>query len=123
MLPRTIDKARARLAGTLGDYIYDCPMDRQLFATLGIDAESLLEAVKQASDDDGVASGLRERTAQLSAQQIAHHNAAIETWAPKSDAGRARFERQRARIAPHRPDVTTWTDLIDCEEGRISAAR
>jgi hypothetical protein len=38
MFARTIDKARAQLAGTLGEFIYDCPM--------GVDAEEarLVEA-------------------------------------------------------------------------------
>ena len=48
-------------------------------------------------------------------------NADIDTWAPKNDDARLRFERQRDEIAPGRRDVQTWTDLIDLEEGRLKA--
>ncbi len=31
MLCRTIDKCRAHLAGQVGDYHFDCPLDKTLF--------------------------------------------------------------------------------------------
>ena len=44
---RTIDKARAHVAGTVGEYHYNCPMDRAVFAFLGVeDAESLFPDVR-----------------------------------------------------------------------------
>jgi len=118
MLPRTIDKARAKLAGSLGEYIYDCPMDRQLFATLGVTAEDFLAAVRRSKGDDEVVAWARTAR-QLSDQAIAEHEQIINGWSPKSDEGRKHFERDRARLAPDRPDISTWTELIDIEEGRI----
>lgn len=118
MLPRTIDKARAATAQTLGEYIYDCPMDRRLFQTLGLDGEAFREIVANAGDDAAVTDALRPRLASLSASAVDAHNAEIGGWSPKSDAGRARFTEAIARIAPGRTDITTWTDLLDLEEGR-----
>jgi hypothetical protein len=120
MMARTIDKARAALAGTLGDYIYDCPMDRQLFATLGVDGAVFLEAVRGASDDDAVVARLGAHMSMPSGGVIAIHNAAIERWAPKSDKGRAHFLASRDRLPPGFADIATWTDLIDAEEGRAA---
>src|ERR1700682_3344030 len=56
MLPRTTDKARAYLNGTLGDYKFgdNSGYDRALFETLGIDAESFLECIRQSPDDESV---------------------------------------------------------------------
>ena len=123
MLARTIDKARAALAGTLGEYYYDCPMDQQLFATLGVDGEEFKRAVDGAPDDATVIAWLREKGSLKSPDAFAAHNRAIDAWEPKSDAGRARFEEQRNAIAPGRSDVRNWTDLIEFEEGRIPAGR
>ncbi|HYK54322.1 MAG TPA: DUF5069 domain-containing protein [Candidatus Eremiobacteraceae bacterium] len=120
MLARTIDKARAQLAGTVGEYIYDCPMDRQLFATLGITGDEFLEVVSRSPDDIAVVAWLRGRDSMPEGAKLDAHNAAIENWAPKSEEGRARFERQREALAPGRSDITTWTDLLDIEEGRLS---
>ncbi|MDE3036213.1 MAG: DUF5069 domain-containing protein, partial [Nitrospirota bacterium] len=43
-LPRMLDKCRATLAGTQGEYIYPCPMDQLLLAFAGIAAEQFTEA-------------------------------------------------------------------------------
>jgi len=119
MLPRTIDKARAKLAGTLGDYIYNCPMDKQLFATLGVSADEFLAAVQSSESDDAVLAWLRSHGRRPSAEELAAHNELIGRWLPRSEEGRKHFERDRQRLASNRPDVTSWTDLIDFEEGRM----
>ena len=38
---RTLDKCRATLAGTAGEYHFDCPLDNFFFAFAEISAESL----------------------------------------------------------------------------------
>src|SRR5690242_15216892 len=47
---RTIDKCRASVAGTLGQYHYDCPLDNSLFTFKGITAEQFKSAVQAAKD-------------------------------------------------------------------------
>ena len=122
MLPRTIDKARAAIARTLGEYIYDCPMDKRLFQTLGLDGDTFLAIVAKSPDDAAVIDALAPQCSSLDAAAIEAHNADIAGWSPKSDGGRARFAETLARVAPGRSDITTWTDLLDIEEGRIPAA-
>lgn len=53
MAARTADKARAAVAGTLGNFKYDCSMDNKLFAFAGIDASEYLAAVTSSADDSG----------------------------------------------------------------------
>ena len=43
MLPRTIDKCRAFLANTLGEYHFDCPLDKPLFNFLGTNKDEFAE--------------------------------------------------------------------------------
>jgi len=42
---RTVDKCRASLAGTLGEYHYDCPLDNVLFSFKGINGEQFKAVV------------------------------------------------------------------------------
>jgi predicted PurR-regulated permease PerM len=52
-LPRLIDKARAALHGTLGDYYYgQCPLDRGLLHALGLSYPEFTAIVREAGDDD-----------------------------------------------------------------------
>lgn len=52
-LPRMIDKARAAMKGTLGDYLYgQSPMDRSLLRALGLTYQDFTRVVREAGDDD-----------------------------------------------------------------------
>ncbi len=58
-LPRLIDKARAHLAGTLGDYHYGdtAPMDAYFFQATGITADAFLACVATEPSDEAIALG------------------------------------------------------------------
>ena len=47
---RTVDKCRASLAGTPGEYHYDCPLDNMLFSFKGINGEQFKTAVQAAKN-------------------------------------------------------------------------
>ena len=52
-LPRLIDKARAADAGTLGDLVHPCPVDRRCLGLLGIEPlrfRAIASAASTASD-------------------------------------------------------------------------
>jgi hypothetical protein len=59
-LPRMIDKARAAQAGTLGDYVHPCPVDRACLERLGLDARAFGAVVARSDDDADLLAGLRE---------------------------------------------------------------
>src|SRR4051794_25432201 len=60
-LPRMIDKARATLDGTSGDYPFGCPLDHTCMARLGVSPDIVLDAVRAHDDDLGVLAELRAR--------------------------------------------------------------
>ena len=55
---RTVDKCRASLAGTLGEYHYDCPLDNQLFTFKGINGEQFKSAVQVAATNEALGAWL-----------------------------------------------------------------
>lgn len=53
-LPRMIDKARAAMKGTLGDYLYgQSPMDHSLLRALGLSYRQFTAIVREAGGEDG----------------------------------------------------------------------
>jgi quercetin dioxygenase-like cupin family protein len=58
-LPRMLDKARATLAGTNGDYMFGCPVDHTCMARLGITPELVLELAGRHGEDREVLAELR----------------------------------------------------------------
>jgi hypothetical protein len=114
---RIIDKARAHNAGTLGEYIYNCPMDQSWFQLTGVTAEAFAKAVKT-RDDRQMAEWIRRQATPHSPQEIEVWNQALLSRTPSSPESRQRFLATRQKLAPERTDITTWPDLIDLEEGR-----
>ncbi|MEM7602441.1 MAG: DUF5069 domain-containing protein, partial [Verrucomicrobiota bacterium] len=62
---RTLDKCRAVLAGTAGEYHFDCPLDNLLFDFTGITADEFKEKVSAGVSDDEFSSWIQEKTAHL----------------------------------------------------------
>jgi hypothetical protein len=114
---RIIDKARAHNAGTLGEYIYNCPMDQSWFQLTGIAADAFAEAVTT-RDDRQMADWIRQRATPRSREEIEAWNRTLLSRTPSSPESQKHFLATRQKLAPERTDITTWPDLIDLEEGR-----
>ncbi|RMH37588.1 MAG: DUF5069 domain-containing protein [Nitrospirae bacterium] len=116
-LARMIDKCRAKLAGTLGEYRYPCPLDQRLLEFLGVSAEQFLHAVDGRSDDDMV-TWLAHHAKPHTPEEIESWNDMMLHLGPDSDEKWAFFRQVRDSIDPTRTDITTWADLLDLEEHR-----
>jgi len=99
-LPRLIDKARAALADTLGEYNYNCPLDQKVFAFLAVTAEAFRNAVKDSNSDDAILDWVKNRAS------------------PRSDGEIAAFSRELSSAGPADEPGVTWFQRIDREEGR-----
>jgi Domain of unknown function (DUF5069) len=121
-LARMADKARSKSAGTQGEYIYPCPLDRLLLEFLEIGDGPFFEAARQ-NDDDALLSWVLQNAKGKSPQEIEEWNRAFVERRPDREDSKKHFLEIRNRIAPHRTDVTTWVDLLDLEEGRPVPAR
>jgi hypothetical protein len=69
---RAIDKCRASMAGTPGEYHYDCPLDKSLFSFKGITGEQFKAVVQSSTnyEDVGVwllANGTRKTPEEIKA--------------------------------------------------------
>ncbi|MBT21997.1 DUF5069 domain-containing protein [Candidatus Poribacteria bacterium] len=119
MLGRTIDKAHATLQGLLGEYMYDCPLDKRLFGFLGISAPQLLELVENSENDEDVVDSLKTIQVERNTEEIEQFNDQILESGPNDDESQVYFERLRQKHAPDRPDISSWFDIIEAEEGRL----
>ena len=55
-LGRAADKARAKMAGTLGDYISLCPLDKGFLERAGVTEDTFLELIARGSTDEELGS-------------------------------------------------------------------
>jgi len=116
-LARMIDKCRAVLAGTQGDYVYPCPLDERLLDFAGLTPEQFTEAVRDRTDET-IADWFRRTARPHRPGEIEAWNGMMLTRGPETDEKRAYFASQRDAIDPSRTDITAWADLLDLDEKR-----
>ena len=122
---RTIDKCRASLAGTLGEFHYDCPLDNQLFSFKGITGDQFKTTVQAAKSDEDIGVWLQ-------ANGTTKTPAKIKAWSEEMDAGsmmknpekRAYFIAECSKLGLNPETNTTfdWLDADDRESFRHAAA-
>lgn len=117
ILPRMIDKCRATLAGTNGEYCFNCPMDQGLLGFIGADANDFKIAVAQGKGDGELLDWLLEHA------RLPRRPAEVEAWsvwqesrAPGAVQNREFFHKTHVTIAPHRTDIATWFELLDLDD-------
>ncbi len=122
-LARMIDKCRAVLAGTEGEYIYPCPMDERLMEFAGVTADQFTRAVETSWTDEEVIAWFRRTAKPRSPSEVDQWNRALLLRGPSSAQSVKRFNAYRDAVDPSRTDLTSWADLQDLEEGRIVPRR
>jgi len=122
-LARMIDKCRAVLAGTEGEYIYPCPMDDRLMAFAGITTAQFTAAVKQHLNDEGVIQWFRGIATPHAQAELDEWNRMMLSRGPTTPEKQALFDKYRDAVDPSRTDLTSWADLQDLEEGRTVPRR
>jgi hypothetical protein len=114
-LPRLIDKARAQAAGKVGEYHYNCPMDKHFFAFTGIEAEEMLAGVKGAKSDSEVLAFVRSHTKRLPAE-IAGWSLWMSKHAPGGAPGHEWFGEVIKAGSSERDDINGFFDLLDFDD-------
>ena len=113
---RAVDKCRASLAGTLGEYLYDCPLDNMLFSFKGINGEQFKAAVQTSKNYEDVG-------AWLQANGTAKTPVEIKTWSDEMEAGslmknpeqRAYFIENCSKLGLN-PETNSTFDWLEADD-------
>jgi len=121
---RAVDKCRATLAGTPGEYHYDCPLDNQLFSFKGITGAQFKAAVQSSKNYEEIGVWLQ-------ANGTPKTPAEIKTWSDEMESSsmmknpekRSYFIEECARLGLNPEMNTTFNglDADDAETSRLTA--
>ncbi len=118
LLPRMLDKGRADIAGTVGEFKYNCPLDQRFVEFVGIDPAALREQLAAGKGDGEILNWVNE-TAQPKRTPWE-----IELWSehmgrrgPDSDPETLQyFSEAVGKMSNTREDIKTWADLLDLDD-------
>lgn len=118
---RMLDKCRAALAGTAGEYHFDCPLDNYFLGFAGIAATAFQEFVATGAPDAEVAAWIEKNS-------TVKDRAAIIAWNNKMRSLRPCdlpielqefLEGYIPQVVPKNRPVYVWFDVYDLEEKRM----
>ncbi|QYY34320.1 DUF5069 domain-containing protein [Ruficoccus sp. ZRK36] len=118
-LPRLIDKARAQLAGTLGDYLYgdDSLLDMELFKFIGLSPDAFLTQVGVTTGDWAILQWVQESAQpKLRPHEVQAWSHWIENLPGLSIEARSWFAEFAGAQTPSRPDIGTLFEYLDLDD-------
>ncbi|HAV63975.1 MAG TPA: DUF5069 domain-containing protein [Verrucomicrobiales bacterium] len=118
---RTLDKCRAVIAGTNGDYHFDCPLDNVFFGFTGISADQFKDFAATGADDDAMAKWIDEKAKARPRIEIIKWN---NEWRYKrisemADPLQEFLEGYIPEVIPAGRRPAYWFDVYDIEEKRM----
>ncbi len=122
---RAVDKGRAELAGTAGEYHFDCPLDNFFLGFAGLKGADLKEFLATGADDEAVAKWIEEHATKRPRIEIVKWN---NEWRyrriSETPDGIQEFmedyipQNVPAEVIHH---VRYFFDIFDAEEKRFKA--
>ena len=118
ILPRMLDKGRATIAGTSGEYHYNCPLDQHIINFLGIDPEALREQLATGQGDGEILDWINTHaTHKRAAWEIEQWSDFMQRRGPDSDAETITyFAEAVGKFSKTREDIKGWADLLDLDD-------
>ena len=113
---RAVDKCRASLAGTLGEYVYDCPLDKLLFNFKGITSDQFKTAVQASTNYEEVGAWLLANGTTKTAAEIKTWSDEVEASSPmKNPEERSAFIRNCSKLFLN-PQMNSTFDWLEADD-------
>lgn len=115
ILPRVLDKARATLAGTNGDYKFNNPLDNVLFAFAGVTSDAFLAQVKTGAGDFEMLQWFQAQ-AKKAPHEIVAWSAWTETFVENDVETREWLAGRIKAMDTRRTDIGSLFDYLDFDD-------
>jgi|SRR5206468_10590418 len=122
ILGRTIDKCRALVAGDIGEYHFDCPLDRTLFGFKGVKREDFRAQIEQGASDEEMVEWLNRIGEKKTPSEIKRWSEKMEASSLYDDLEKHEFFVKEAKKLGLNPENTTTFDWLEVDD-RVSHAQ
>ena len=116
ILARMADKGRATLAGTVGEYHFDCPLDNFLFGFKGVKGSDVKDLLANGATNDDIAAWLNKNGTPKTAAEITAWSDSVEAANPYNDPEKRDWfagECAKVGIDPKTNTLFDWLETDD----------
>jgi hypothetical protein len=124
ILGRTIDKCRALVAGNIGEYHFDCPLDNMLFGFKGVKGDDFKAQIEKGASDQQMAEWLDQNGEKKTLEEIKRWGDEVEATDPYNNPERRDWFTEQVKPLGLDPAKTTLFDWLEVDDkaGHAKAA-
>ena len=123
ILARALDKGRATIAGTPGEYHFDCPLDNMLFSFKGIKGDEIHTLLADKKNDDEVVSWLNAHGTPKTRAEITQWSLEVERNRPYNDSEKKEWFSTECKTLGLQPENTTLCQMLDEDDLKSFAVK
>jgi len=116
ILGRTIDKCRALVAGNIGEYHFDCPLDNMLFGFKGVKGEGFKAQIEQGASDQEMVEWLNQIGEKKTPEEIRRWAEEVESSSLYNHPEKREFFSKEVRKLGRHPERTTTFDWLEADD-------
>lgn len=123
ILGRTIDKCRALVAGNIGEYHFDCPLDNMLFGFKGVKGDDFKAQIENEASDQEIVEWLNRNGEQKTAEEIKRWSDEVVETRPYNDPERRDWFIEQVKPLGLDPAKTTLFDWLETDDKACHAQK
>jgi hypothetical protein len=119
LMARMIDKGRATLNGTVGEYHFACPLDQALFNYKDVQADDVKALLASGATDEEVLAWFNQQGPAKTADETKAWSESVESWWPHEDPEKREWFDGECAALGLDPAKTTLFDFLETDD-RVS---
>lgn len=116
ILARMADKGRAVIAGTQGDFHFDCPLDNMLFGFKGVKGEDVKELLKKGSSNEEIAEWIDANGEPKTEAEKTEWSDGVEAARPYDNPEKKEWFEGVCKEAGCDPATSTLFDYLEADD-------
>ena len=116
LMARMIDKGRADLEGTVGEYHYACPLDQMLFEFKGVNADEVRKVLASGATDEQIVAWFNSHGMSKAAEEITAWSTGVEGYRPYDDPEKKEWFTEECAKLGLKPASSTLVDYLEADD-------
>jgi len=116
ILGRTLDKCRALVAGNIGEYHFDCPLDNMLFGFKGVKGDDFKAQIENGASDQEMHESLNRSGQNTTPDEIKRWGDEVIAANPYNDPERREWFVEQLKPLGLDPATTTLFDWLEKDD-------
>jgi hypothetical protein len=116
LMARMIDKGRATIEGTVGEFHYACPLDAMLFDFKGVQADEVKKLLASGATDDQIVAWFSAHGVNKTADEIKEWSAGVEAYRPYDNPEKKDWFAGECSKLGLKPENTTLVEYLEADD-------